>query len=159
MKRILLTKGKFALVDDKDFDYLNQFNWCFSSKGYASKRGKIINYKYPEGRTILMHRLIMGAVKGQDVDHINFNKLDNRRKNLRLCSRAENLWHKAKTKIKSSSRFKGVHWQKADKVWVTQIMKDGKYKRETFKDELSAAKRYNQLALVLHGKFAYLNKV
>lgn len=70
-------------------------------KGYVSY--------YKNGRTCKLHRLIIGAKDGQEVDHINRNLLDNRRQNLRICTRSENLSNRAGY---GSSKFKGVSWNK-----------------------------------------------
>lgn len=84
MKTIELSDGYLTIVDDEDYEYLNQFNWQHSN--YAC-RGIRINKKLT---VIQMHRVIMNAPKGMVVDHINHNKLDNRRSNLRIVTTAEN---------------------------------------------------------------------
>jgi len=83
MKEMELTKGKVALVDDKDFEWLSQWKWSIFSIGYA---GRTEVYK-----TIYMHRVIANAPKGFVIDHLNGNIRDNRRCNLRICTHAENL--------------------------------------------------------------------
>lgn len=88
MKSIALTRGKHALVSDEDFERVSQYNWQarpYGRRWYAS--GRITG----ERRTDTMHRFIMGAPAGMDVDHINGDGLDNRRENLRVVTRAENL--------------------------------------------------------------------
>ena len=87
MKHIKLTKGKSTLIDDEDFEWLNQYKWYCSVKGYAARNvaqdGKKI--------TMRMHQAIMGKQNDKlEIDHKNGNKLDNRRDNLRICSHAEN---------------------------------------------------------------------
>ena len=116
MKKILLTKGKYALVDNEDFDWLNQWKWSFDGR-YVQRVSK--------GKHIRMHRLIMNFPI-EDIDHINRNKLDNRRKNLRTVTRTLNLFNKPK-QSNNTSGFKGVSWYKRDKRWVAFISKD--YKR------------------------------
>lgn len=97
MKQILLTQGKVALVDDEDFERVNQYKWQYSpaGKGYA-KRGKQIKLGFWKYKviTILMHRYIMGVEnepRGVEIDHINRNPLDNRKANLRVCDRSINM--------------------------------------------------------------------
>ncbi len=114
MKQIALTQGKFALVDDADFEYLNQFHWCYSNSGYAMR------YK-----AILMHREILGTPKGFDTDHINYNKLDNRRSNLRIATKSQNQSHSGLRKDNTSGAT-GVYWDKRAKKWFAQIYAENK---------------------------------
>ena len=90
MKKIRLTKGYEALVDDQDFPELNSFRWQAMMGGgrniYAKRRGK-----KGEPITVLMHRYLFGSPLERDVDHINHDTLDNRRENLRVITHAENL--------------------------------------------------------------------
>lgn len=113
MKEIKLTQGRVALVDDNDFERINQFKWYFSH-GYAMKDTR-------KERTY-MHRLIVGASKGQIVDHINRNSLDNRRTNLRLVTQSGNIFNTGMWKHNTSG-FRGVTWNKRDKKWQAQIKK------------------------------------
>src|SRR6476620_8185168 len=103
MRAIELTKGQVAIVDDEDFNELAQYRWYVDHKGYACrnvlKSGKTTGYR--------MHRVIMGAKKGEQIDHINQNKLDNRRCNLRFASYAENARNRGKSK-RNKSGFKGA---------------------------------------------------
>lgn len=82
-----LSKGKFAKVDNEDFEVVKDFNWCLSKNGYAFSN--IGGY---------MHRLIMNPPKDMEVDHIDRNKLDNRRYNLRICTHIENMRYLHSTK-------------------------------------------------------------
>jgi len=122
MKKIKLTRGKLAIVDDEDFDFLNQWKWCFISSGYAG-RAERINKK--RGKFILMHRLINKTPIGFETDHLNRNKLDNRRSNLKTVTMSQN---KMNTGVQSNntSGHKGVHWFKRDRKWQVYIKKDGK---------------------------------
>ncbi|SRR5713101_4575271 len=98
MKCIELTQGRVAVVDDDDFERLAQWRWQYDC-GYASRRERITPYgtarKY---RKIYMHREILNPPKGMDTDHENGNRLDNRRANLRLATRAENLRNRGSNK-------------------------------------------------------------
>lgn len=113
MKRIALKNSdKFAVVDDVDFDYLSQFNW-FDTNGYA-----LANMM---GRRVYMHRAVANTPDDMDTDHINRDKLDNRRRNLRVCSRSENLKFR---KAYSKSGYKYVYYmQNRKNPWVVQIAK------------------------------------
>ena len=152
MKEIALTQGKFTIVDDEDFEWLNQWKWHFN-KGYAL-RNVWINKKCI---TILMHSLIAKTPAGMDTDHIDLNKLNNTKKNLRFCSHAENNKNKAKHK-NNKSGYKGVYWRKSSKRWLASILADGKKiflgSYEKIED---AANAYNKAAEKYHGEFSCLN--
>jgi len=87
MRQIELTQGKFSIIDDEDFEYISQWKWYYLNLGYAvRKSGGRANQKL-----VYMHRAIMCPPDELDIDHINRNRLDNRRSNLRICTRKENL--------------------------------------------------------------------
>ena len=109
MKEIKLANNKgVVLVDDSDFEELNQYHWCLSIWGYATRRVlKSERVKYKTAN-ILMHRQIMGVIDPKShVDHINQIPLDNRRENLRFCSMSQNKWNMRK-RADNKSGFKGV---------------------------------------------------
>jgi len=122
MRYIKLTQGKRAMVDDDDFEFLNQWKWYLLSTGYAVRDiggGK-------NKKTILMHNLIMGnRQKGKEVDHQDRNKLNNTRKNLRMVTRSENIINSG-LRSDSTSGYRGVNWYKNYKSWRVRITKDGK---------------------------------
>jgi len=120
MKKIPLTRGKFALVDDNDFDYLNFWKWCCSTKGHAA-RGV---WDSDKEHMILMHRVILNTPEGIETDHRNGNRLDNRRENIRFCTRSQNRANQRKTR--GLSRFKGVVWRKDRSKWRVYITKNRK---------------------------------
>lgn len=115
-KKIKLTQGKYALVDNEDFQFLDQWKWFFDLRdGYArTNSGKI-----------LMHRLINGTPKGFITDHINRNKLDNRKENLRTVDKSLNAFNTGLWKHNKSG-FKGVSWDKLNQKWRASINKNGK---------------------------------
>jgi hypothetical protein len=158
MKQIPLNgkhgKGKFALVDDEDYEELMQYRWFVSTKGYV-KRGKVLNGKYKD---VSLHRFILQAKKGLVIDHINHNKLDNQKANLRQCTNAENMSNMiSQTGI---SKFKGVSFDKKLNKWRAQICFNYKQKNlGSFDTELEAAQAYNTKALELFGEFAHINKI
>lgn len=149
MKIIKLTNKLEVFVDDEDFEYLNQFKWCFDN-GYA------ITTKVPQ---IKMHRLIMKVGKGIHIDHKNHNTLDNRKNNLRICTNSQNHMNRIKQRMETaSSKFKGVCWHKDRNKWEAYITKDQKLKYlGLFDDETEAAKTYDFWAKKLFGEFARLN--
>jgi hypothetical protein len=156
MKKILLTKGVLALVNDDMFDYLNQWKWSLHH-GYATRtdRGIINGKKYQ--RTIAMHRVIANTPEDKITDHINRNPLDNRSSNLRICSKAQNACNTEPYKTNRSG-YVGVRWKTSNRKWVARINLAGKQIHiGYFTDLLEAAKAYDAKALELHGEFAKLN--
>jgi hypothetical protein len=150
MKKIKLSRGKYTLVDDEDYEYLSQWKWFWLNPGYAARTirtGKSF-------RKILMHRLLLNAVKGQEVDHKNANGIDNRRKNLRLCSKMQNHWNRGKSRVNTSG-YKGVNWNKHWKIWTARITVNGKrIFLGNFKDKKLAAEAYYKAAIKYHKEFA-----
>jgi hypothetical protein len=155
---IPLTQGKFAIVDDDDFNNLIKNNWHAHKHGqyfYARRSGKCIKGKR---KMIFMAREILGLVHGDKkyVDHINHDTLDNRKANLRVCTSAENSYNRI-TK-KHTSKYKGVRWQKRSKKWAAQIQYNHKIIHlGYFFDETTAARAYDFAALKYFGGFANLN--
>ncbi|MGG1598512.1 AP2 domain-containing protein [Paenibacillus naphthalenovorans] len=155
MKSIPLSKGKFALVDDEDFDLVSEFTW---QAVQIHKVWYAITTVYRDGKsqTLYMHRLIMNPKPGQEVDHKNRNGLDNRRSvNLRIVDHATNQHNQ---RSKGLSRYKGVNWRKDRGKWRAEIRK-GKIRLFLghFSDEVDAAKAYDAAARELYGEFASTN--
>lgn len=151
MKKIPLTKGKFAIIDDEDYSLVSKYKWYYSH-GYAVYKNKNI---------LFMHRLILNTPKESYTDHINGDKLDNRRCNLRLCSKSQNGANCKKTqKKKTSSKYKGVCWDKIRKKWKASIKFNYLgINLGYFLNEQDAAKAYNEAAIKYFGEFAKLNKI
>ena len=154
MKVIKLTKGRFTLVDDQDHEKFSKVKWCVSNGYTARGVGGRKNRK-----TLLLHKEIMGTPKGMDTDHINGDKLDNRRENLRVATRSQNMAN-LPNPINNKSGYKGVIWYKRDSNWRAFIKVN--YKQVHlgyFKDKVEAAKAYNLAALEKYGEYAFLNPV
>jgi hypothetical protein len=150
---IILTQGKFAIVDAKNYEWLNQWKW-YANKApntfYAQRKSK-------DGKVILMHREILNIPKGMQTDHRNHNGLDNRECNIRLCNNAENQYNQA-TQLNRTSIYKGVTWHKRAKRWYSRIKQNGKEIHiGCFGNEFEATKAYDVKALELFGEFAYTN--
>ena len=153
MKLIPLTKGKHAIVDDEDFEYLNQWKWHFA-KGYSVRR--LTKDGGKQGR-IYMHRVVNKTPDGLHTDHRNANKLDNRKNNLRDCTNSQNQMNREKMKG-FSSIYKGVHWRERSNCWRATIKANKKHKTiGYFSSEIEAAKAYDNVALKLFGEFARPN--
>jgi hypothetical protein len=109
---------------------------------------------------MLIHRLIMNPSGKQMVDHIDGNRLDNRKKNLRICYSHENSWNRATYTFEKTSKYKGVCLNQTRKKWVAGITCKGvHYHLGYFDNEEDAARAYNGKAIELQGAFAMLNKV
>jgi hypothetical protein len=157
-KTILLNKNHETLVSDDDYEILNQWKWHLNDKGYAFRRGhKCMESKKQKFKTIRMHRLIINAPDGLDVDHINGNRLDNRRENLRLCTRSQNHQNRTKSTGKSS-KYKGVDFRKNRGKWRANIKTLTEFKfLGHFDTEIDAALAYDKAAREHFGEFAKLN--
>lgn len=150
--------GFIAIVDDDDFEQINQYKW-FLQRGYARRQQHVyLGVNKYENVTFSMHRMIMGLTDPKiEVDHINHNKLDNRKCNLRICNRNGNVQNTSSCR-NSSSKYIGVCWDKRDKVWIATVKHNGKQVyRAYFKNEVDAAKERDRVASIYHGEFANLN--
>lgn len=159
MKQIKLTHGKVALVDDADFDWLNQWKWYAHQHRNTWYASRYFRYVGGGKTTIKMHREILGLKIGARglSDHRDGNGLNNQRSNLRICTAAENSQNR-KPKKNTSSKFKGVSWHKGEGKWVVCIQHQKKMMSlGYFKDETKAARAYDKKAKELFGEFAWLN--
>jgi hypothetical protein len=159
-KEIILTQGKVAIVDDDDFEYLNQFKWQANqkkSKKFYAWRGKKIDGKY---RMIYLHRFILKLTdKKIFVDHINMNTLDNRKINLRICTQSQNQMNTNKNN-RNSLGYKGISYDKrVNKFYAAITLNKKRFNLGGFIDPVDAARAYNKAALKYHGEFANLNKI
>ena len=159
MKTIPLTKGKFAIVDDEDFDRINKHKWYAhkSRNNFYAER----EVRLPGGvrRTIKMHREILGLEYGdkRQCDHKNQNSLDNRRGNLRICTTAQNQQNQKPT-INCSSIFKGVSFTKENGKYRALIQVNGRPKHlGYFVSEIEAALAYDVAAKRYYGEYASVN--
>lgn len=155
MKTIPLTRGKIAVVDDSDWEWLKEYKWYCGK----TKKGKLYARAKINGKEVSMHRLIMDAPKGVTVDHVSGITLDNRRSNLRLCSQADNNRNAVKHNFNTSSMYKGVRKHACGK-WHSRIqVNDKTISLGLFDSEIEAAEAYNNAAKEYFGEFAQLNKI
>lgn len=152
-KIITSMRGHRIVVDDEDFEYLNSFTWRVVRSGIRGKR-----YARQNKTGLSLARILMKPTRNMIVDHINHNTLDNRKENLRLCSRTENNRNRLKTKKKCSSKYKGVCRNKLANKWGSYIGYRKKMRFLGYYDsEKEAAQAYDKKAKELFGEFASLN--
>ena len=114
-KEIPLTQGKVAIVDDADFDWLNQWKWHYAAAGYAARAAGGRKNRH----ILYMHRLITDAPAEAHVDHRDHDGLNNRRNNLRIATPSQNRYN---TRLsRGSSKYKGVRYSTRGKMWVAVI--------------------------------------
>lgn len=152
-KLLPLTKGQFAAVDVEDYEWLSRWKWTASNKGYAYRCSGPLESNDRKRRTIKMHRLIMLAPEGSQVDHIDGNKANNRRFNLRLASGNQNQWNRGKRRTNTSG-FKGVMFRKECGKWRACITAHrSKHSLGSFTTPEAAHAAYAEAAKRLHGAF------
>jgi hypothetical protein len=151
-KLIPLTQDKFAVVDPQDYPHLSRYKWTA-----AKSPNTFYAVRSDRDKQIRMHRQITGAPPNLVCDHIDHNGLNNRKSNLRLCTRSQNARNQ-RPQTGRSSKYKGVSWHKLDKRWHARAHSNQiTHHLGSFKNELDAAKAYDEKAKELFGKFAYLN--
>lgn len=144
-----------VLCDRDVYEHVKGYSWFISAQGYAySRLGK-----GRRGKWVYLHRLATNAPAGMQVDHINRNRLDNRRANLRLCTRRQNLWN-AGISSTNTSGYKGVSWDKKNKKWEANLRLPNKsLKIGRFAKLEDAVMAYNHAVKKHRGEFAVTNKV
>ena len=151
MKKIKVGPINFALVDDEDFEYLNQYTWSVNLQNRKKPRA------FSQKLKTYMHRLIVNCPKDMQVDHIDGNPLNNQKSNLRICTLKENCRNIKKRK-KGTSEYKGVYFEKFSKKWRAEITFNNKtIKLGRFLNEKDAALAYDEAALFYFKEFSSLN--
>ncbi len=150
-KEILITRGQIVIVDEQDYEELSKYKW-YLIDGFAARTIK----KDDKRTTIYMHRVIMDAPMGVSVYHINHNKLDNQRENLRLVKGSARMHRRPS--VKHSSKYRGVYWCKDKRKWIAEIKV---YKKQIrlgrFEVEKDAAIAYDEAARKYYGSLARTN--
>ena len=151
MQYIQLRPWGMTIIDDEDYDQVSQYNWRIMGEGYAQTQMKI-NGKW---KNIKLHRFITNAPQGLTVDHINHDRLDNRRSNLRICTIQQNNLNRLTT-IKN--KYKGVYKNNNHPTFVVNIsVNTNNTHIGTYKDEQEGAQAYDRAALYYYGEYATLN--
>ena len=154
MKEIVAFGGHIVIVDDEDYELFSRYKWHLTN-GYA------IRHRNENGKHVgwhLMHRDIMHANTEQQIDHINHNKLDNRKENLRFATVRQNGCNQL-PQTGCSSKYKGVCWSKWANKWQAQIKNKGRrIYLGLYDTEERAAQAYNLAAKNFFGEYAYLNR-
>jgi len=143
-----------VLIDKEDLPLLKQYNWYISmtsSGPYVVRR--------TTAETIYLHKIILATEEQIEVDHISGNTLDNRRRNLRICSHQQNTYNTRK-QAHTTSMYKGITWNQSRRKWQAQIHTNHTtHYLGLFTDEREAARKYNEAATRLFGDFARLNRL
>lgn len=150
-KQIPLSRGLFSLVDDSDYEWLSQWKWAAVPSGdtfYAKRADSSLGKLFV--KSILMHRQILNAPQGMEVDHIDSNGIDNRRANLRLVTRTENL-RSRRTFKNSGTGLKGVTFNPQNGRWKAVI------NLGTYDTAEEAARAYDEAIRKLFGALAKTN--
>lgn len=147
MKTIPLRNGSYAIVDDGDYAFLMQWKWRMTTLGYAVRT-------IPKtSKVIWMHRVVNKTPDGFETDHINENRLDNRRSNLRTATHAQNTYNRLDKR--NTSGHKGITWHKKGSKWLVQIRHKGQqHYLGLYSDFDEASKAYEKAAREYHGIFA-----
>jgi len=157
---IPLRGGGFAVVDAADWPALSPFVWRLHPRGYAAREYRVSGRRGPV--TVLMHRELMRPLPHEEVDHVNRDPLDNRRENLRVCSKSQNQGNSRKRVSycgePPTSRYKGVSWHRAGGKWSATITIDRRqHWLGLYESEIEAAWAYDRAAAAVFGPFALVN--
>lgn len=156
MKKIPLTRGRFALVDDEDYEELSRHAWWCDGKGYAVRS---VYFNGKRSHVERMHRRLLNCPDGKQVDHINHIKNDNQKINIRICNSNQNIMNQ-KIRCDNTSGYRGVYKKAFRKKWRWHA-RIGINKRRIslgyFKNAEDAAIAYDKAAKKYHGEFARLN--
>ena len=149
-------KDKVVLIDDADKEIYeeNKFYINKNSKGYESVR----IYKGKNAKKQFATVLFGEYDKKLEIDHINGNRLDNRRSNLRLCTHAENM-RNIRIQKNNTSGYKGVSYYTKIKKWVASCEINGKRYKKQFNDKNDAARFYNEMSIKFYGEYGYINVI
>ncbi len=155
-KIINLTQNQIAIIDDEDYESLNQYKWHAqkASNGFYAVRCVYVNRKCIK---LGMHRQVLPCLDNQEIDHKNRNTLDNRKSNLRIVTHAQNMKNRNKHK-NNKSGIKGVYWDKRGKKWRSEIRVDGKkIHLGMFSDLMEAKTMRNNSEIKYFGEYSAIS--
>jgi hypothetical protein len=153
-KEINLTHGKVAIVDEDDYEKLNKYKWS-ANELYALRFSR----KEGGGKTIFMHKVILGSLAGMEVDHINRDGFDNRKCNLRICTHSQNEANKGLRRDNTSGE-RGIYWNKRYGKWHARIRLNNIRIHIGYYDDIkNASDAYQSKAKELFGEFAEINQI
>ena len=157
-RRIKLTRGYYALVDECDFERLNRHKWQVNVRNGRPRQAGRTERRNQKSRYLTMHRVIMNPPRHMIVDHINRNPLDNRRANLRLSTPQQNSWNRSCPRNSKGSKYTGVSLDRDGQKWRVRIVIDGESRfLGYYDDEKAAAMAFDKAAWKHRGQFAFLN--
>jgi len=159
MKRIKLTQGKFAIVDDEDYAELSKYKWYTQKAKHTYYAARTVylggGRKHQRSKRVFMHNQIMPPQEGMMLDHANHKGWDNRKHNLRICTHTQNLQYSISRR--GTSKYKGV-WKHKNGKWRARICCQRKQIHlGYFNAERAAACAYDAKAIKLFGAFALTN--
>ncbi|MDE5772152.1 MAG: HNH endonuclease [Ruminococcus sp.] len=146
--KCLLDKGRFFIFDISDLELVKKYKWSINNYGYARTWSSQTGY-------VTLHRLLMGYPENIMVDHINGNRLDNRRCNLRLATAIENSWNSANRT--NCNGYKGVTRHQSGKYNARITVNKVTISLGYYTTPFDAAVAYDKAAINYFGEFARLN--
>lgn len=154
MRAIKLIGGRTAIVDDKNYEFLNQWKW-----GIRYSKGNYYAKRWDGSKEVFMHNLILKPRNGFEPDHENQNGLDNRETNLRYATPSQNRAN-VKRRKDNKSGYKGVCFHAKSVKWRAYIQVDKKWRQlGMYVNKEDAARAYNEAAKTAFGEFAWLNEI
>jgi hypothetical protein len=158
---IPLTQGAIAYIDAADLPLVEHVNWCLQTNKHLPNPQRYA-FATRDGKSLFLHRVILGLAHGdpREGDHVDQDRMNCRRSNLRIVSRRQNAWNRSTTRLTRAGKFKGVRRKGTNYAAMVWPRLDGAPVRISgFRTPEEAAMAFNILARRHYGEFAYLNSV